>query len=219
MKYHALIGGENGLNKPPTNPCNLLDFAFLKLNAGEKYAGDSGERELLAVLLGGKATFEVGGIRFEKVGGRPGVFGGKPHSIYIPAKCKFNIKAESNVEIAMPSAPSDLTVEPYLINPGKIAAGVWGAANFKRYYHQILTLVSQPELPAQRLIVGETFTPSGNWSTYPRINTRLMTCLARLSMRRCISLKSIQPTVLGSATIIMMREKRKTSPSATTAFT
>ena len=44
---------------------------------------------------------------------------------------------------------------------------MWGAANFKRNYHQILTLASQPDLPARRLIVGETFTPSGNWSTYP----------------------------------------------------
>ena len=167
MKYHALIGGENGLNKPPTNPCHLLDFALLKLNTGEKYTGDSGERELLAVLLGGKATFEVGGKHFEKVGGRPNVFNGKPYSVYIPAKTKFNITAESNVEIAMPSAPSDLAVEPYLVEPGKIINGIWGAANFKRYYHQILTLASQPELPAQRLIVGETFTPSGNWSTYP----------------------------------------------------
>ena len=44
---------------------------------------------------------------------------------------------------------------------------MWGAANFKRYFHQILTEIAQPDLPARRLIVGETFTPSGNWSTYP----------------------------------------------------
>jgi 5-deoxy-glucuronate isomerase len=54
-----------------------------------------------------------------------------------------------------------------MIEPSKVANGVWGAANFKRYYHQILTLASQPDLLARRLIVGETFTPSGNWSTYP----------------------------------------------------
>jgi 5-deoxy-glucuronate isomerase len=45
--------------------------------------------------------------------------------------------------------------------------GVWGAANYSRNYHQILTLAGQPELPAKRLIVGETCTSSGNWSTYP----------------------------------------------------
>lgn len=42
-----------------------------------------------------------------------------------------------------------------------------GAANFGRTYHQILTEIAQPDLPARRLIVGETYTPSGNWSTYP----------------------------------------------------
>jgi 5-deoxy-glucuronate isomerase len=31
----------------------------------------------------------------------------------------------------------------------------------------ILTASDQPDLPAQRLIVGETLVPSGNWSTYP----------------------------------------------------
>ena len=48
-----------------------------------------------------------------------------------------------------------------------MVSGRWGAANFSRTYHQILTEISQPDLPARRLIVGETYTPSGNWSTYP----------------------------------------------------
>jgi len=167
MKNHTLLAVNNGLNIPSTNPCKLLQFGFLKLGAGETYSGESGEREMLAVLLGGKASFVVGKKRFEKVGGRPNVFSGKPHSVYIPANSKFTITADSAVEIALPSAPSDLEIEPYVIEPSKVANGTWGAANFKRYYYQILTLASQPDLPAQRLIAGETFTPSGNWSTYP----------------------------------------------------
>jgi 5-deoxy-glucuronate isomerase len=71
------------------------------------------------------------------------------------------------VEIALPSAPSDLATEPYVIGPERVAGGRWGAANFGRQYHQILTEIAQPDLPAARLIVGETYTPSGNWSTYP----------------------------------------------------
>jgi 5-deoxy-glucuronate isomerase len=74
-------------------------FGFLKLGAGESYSAESGERELLAVLLGGKASLEVGEKRFEKVGGRPNVFNGKPHSVYIPAQSKFTISAESAVKI------------------------------------------------------------------------------------------------------------------------
>ena len=167
MKYHALLKANAGLNTLPTNPCKLLKFDFLRLAPGKTYSGESRDREILAVLLGGRASFEIGTKCFENVGGRPHVFSGKPHSVYIPAKSKFTVKAESAVEIALPSAPSDLVVEPYVIAPSQVANGVWGAANFKRYYHQILTLASQPELPARRLIVGETFTPSGNWSTYP----------------------------------------------------
>jgi len=167
MKYHAVLTANQGLNALPTNPCQLLDFAFLKLNAGETFSGETPGREILAVILGGKATFEIAETRFEKVGGRPNVFSGKPHSLYIPAGAKYSIHAESALEVALPSAPSDLKVDPYLIAPPQIASGVWGAANFKRNFHQILTLASQPELPARRLIVGETYTPSGNWSTYP----------------------------------------------------
>ena len=168
MKYHTLLTSAPGLNSLPINPCRLLDFNLLKLASGEKHNAQSGDREILAVILGGKATFNINGITFEKVGGRPNVFSGKPHSVYIPAGARYSIQAEGAVEIALPSAPSDEGgIQPYVIAPSQVANGTWGAANFKRSFHQILTLASQPELPARRLIVGETFTPSGNWSTYP----------------------------------------------------
>ena len=167
MKYFASLESRPGLNALPYNPCRLLDFYLLVLPAGEQFTSQTGEREVLAVILGGKATFEVGGKRFEKVGGRPNVFAGKPHSVYLPAGVDYAVTAEGPVEIGITSAPSDLEAEPYVIEPAQVANGVWGAANFKRYFHQILTLAAQPDLPARRLIVGETFTPSGNWSTYP----------------------------------------------------
>jgi len=167
MKYHAHLKSEQGLNTLPTNPCKLLDFGFLKLAEGKEYTANSGDREILAVILGGKASFTVSGKDLGVVGGRPNVFGGKPFSVYIPSGANYVVKAQGAVEVALPSAPSDESIEPYVIPPSQVANGVWGAANFKRYFHQILTTAAQPELPARRLIVGETFTPSGNWSTYP----------------------------------------------------
>jgi 5-deoxy-glucuronate isomerase len=167
MKYFASLESEAGLNALPHNPCKLLGFDLLVLPGGEQYAGETNNREVLAVILGGKATFEAAGKRFDKVGGRPNVFAGKPHSVYLPAGVEYQVTAEGPVQIAMTSAPSDLEAEPYLIPPERVANGVWGAANFKRYFHQILTQIAQSDLPARRLIVGETFTPSGNWSTYP----------------------------------------------------
>ncbi len=167
MKYFASLKGTTGAISLPYNPCRLLDFKLLLLGEGEEFSAHTGDREVLAVVLGGRATFKVSGRRFENVGGRPNVFAGKPHSVYLPAGTEYTIIGEGEVQIALPSAPSDLEAAPYLIAPERVVRGVWGAANFKRYYHQILTLAAQPDLPARRLIVGETFTPSGNWSTYP----------------------------------------------------
>jgi 5-deoxy-glucuronate isomerase len=167
MKYFADVPAAAGVNDLPHNPCRLLDFQLIRLTGGEQVSGHTGGREVLAVVMGGRADFEVSGRVFEKVGGRPNPFAGKPHSVYLPAGVAYSITGVGPVEVALTSAPSDLAGEPYVIAPDRVAAGVWGAANFTRRYHQILTLASQPDLPARRLIVGETFTPSGNWSTYP----------------------------------------------------
>ncbi|HEX7160736.1 MAG TPA: 5-deoxy-glucuronate isomerase, partial [Trebonia sp.] len=166
-RYHAIIPTGDGRNTLPENPCQLLDFTLLRLEAGGTWSGESGDREILAVILGGKATFTVNGQVFSGVGEREDVFSGKPHSVYIPAGATVSVQALTPLEVAMPSAPSDLAVDPYVIGPDKIESGRWGAYNFSRTYHRILTEIAQPELPARRLIVGETYTPSGNWSTYP----------------------------------------------------
>lgn len=166
-EFFAKVPNKPGVNSLPHNPCKLLDFQLLVLPAGETYLGATGGREVLAVILGGKATFEIAGKRFEKVGKRPNVFSGKPHSVYLPAGEKYSIKAESAVEIGLCSAPSTIQTAPYVIQPEQVNTGVWGAANFSRNYYEILTATQQPDLPANRLIVGETFTPSGHWSTYP----------------------------------------------------
>jgi 5-deoxy-glucuronate isomerase len=168
MKYFAKVKNDAKVNDLEHNPCKLLGFQLVKLAAGEKVDLDSGDREVLAVIISGKATFDLGGACFESVGGRPNPFMGKPYSVYIPAGTKYAIRAEGPVEVALASAPAAADgLEPYVIGPESVTSGVWGAANFKRNFHQILTLAGQPNLPAARLIVGETFTPSGNWSTYP----------------------------------------------------
>ncbi len=167
MAYFEVVPAGPGLNRPPANPCRLLDFGYLVLADGERYEADTGEREVLAVLLGGAGAFTVGGRDLGRIGARPNVFSGKPHSAYIPCGMHLAITAHGRLEAALVSAPSDLNTEPYVIPPERVTSGTWGAANFARGYHQILTLAGQPDLPARRLIVGETFTPSGNWSTYP----------------------------------------------------
>lgn len=167
MTYFTALSTDTGINALDTNPCDLLDFQLVVLADGDDVSGSTGDREILAVILGGKATFTVGDSRFENLGSRPNVFSGKPTSVYLPAGTDYTITGVGNTEIALCSAPSDLETTPYVITPDHVTEGRWGAANFSRNFHQILTKDGQPDLPARRLIVGETFTPSGNWSTYP----------------------------------------------------
>ncbi len=165
--YFSNVSTGPGLNRLPTNPCRLLDFNYLSLKDGETFTQHTGDREMLAVVLGGKGDFVVGGHTFEGIDSRPNVFAGKPYSVYMPCGMDVAITARGRLEVALPSAPSDLALTPYVIGPDRITTGSWGAANFSRNYQQILTLAGQPDLPAQRLVVGETYVPSGNWSTYP----------------------------------------------------
>jgi 5-deoxy-glucuronate isomerase len=167
MSYFETVPSQFGLNGVSSNPFKLLDFQYLILADGATFEAATADREVLAVLLGGRGTFVADGQIFTNIGGRPNVFNGKPHSVYLPCGTNYTITAHGRLEVGLASAPSDLRTAPYVIGPDKVATGVWGAANFSRNYHQILTSISQPELPARRLIVGETYTPSGNWSTYP----------------------------------------------------
>jgi len=155
---------QEGLNHLPPHACKLLDFQKLILTDGKTYEANTGDREFVLVLLGGKCTVEAGGKKFEKIGGRPNVFAGLPYSVYIPCNTAFKVTAAGRVEIAMPSAPSDLAGEPFLISPDQVSTGVWGGANFTRNFREILVGTDKA---VRRIIVGETITPSGNWSTYP----------------------------------------------------
>ncbi len=167
MTYFTSLDTETGRNGLSSNPCNLLDFELVVLNDGDSISGQTADREVLVVILGGTLTVTVGDETFEHLGSRPNVFSGKPTSVYMPASHDYTLTGVGRVEVALCSAPSALETAPYVITPQHVTEGRWGAANFSRNFHQILTATGQPDLPAQRLIVGETFTPSGNWSTYP----------------------------------------------------
>jgi len=165
--YFTSVGGAQGLNPASENPCRLIDFARLMLRDGASHAGQTGEREVLLVLFGGRCTVEAGGKTFAQIGRRANPFAGKPHAVYLPAGTAYHISAHGNLDAGLCSAPSDLRAEPYAIAPDQVTVNAMGAASFSRELRNILTSSDQPELPARRLIVGETFVPSGNWSTYP----------------------------------------------------
>jgi len=169
MYFENIDQGE-GLNLLKENPCQLLDFGKLIVPPGGEYQGNTGDNEAVLVVLSGVAAVEAGNEKFAKVGGRPSVFTGKPYSVYLPPECEYKVQVNDDVapfKAALALAKADTGGRPFLIPPEDVVVGKWGVSNFSRTYHQILVKGLQPDHPVHRIIVGETFTPSGNWSTYP----------------------------------------------------
>ena len=164
--HFQLLSTVSGLNEARDLSCQLLGFSRLVLASGASYeASVPADREVLLVVLSGKATITVNGVRFAHVGGRASVFAGSPHSVYLPRGASYEVEALTQFEAALPSAPSSLDIAPYEIKPADVNTGTWGTLNYTRSFREIL--VEADARPACSLIVGETLTPSGNWSTYP----------------------------------------------------
>jgi 5-deoxy-glucuronate isomerase len=155
-----------GYSVVPDQSCRLLSFGTVRLPVGGVLEHAlAADREALLVILAGKAEITVNGTSLGVLGKRANVFAGLPFSIYLPRGSVARITAVTAFEAALPEAPSTLDTAPYVIPPEQVNTGQWGTLNYTRYFREIL--VEPNGLPAASLIVGETITPSGNWSTYP----------------------------------------------------
>jgi 5-deoxy-glucuronate isomerase len=100
MPYFYTLNKTSGHQVLKDKSCQLLKFAKLTLAAlaaSESYAGKTADREMLWVLLSGKARVEVGDKSFE-VGTRPDVFAGLPHSVYLPRGISYRAIALSAMD-------------------------------------------------------------------------------------------------------------------------
>jgi 5-deoxy-glucuronate isomerase len=165
-KHFHHLSKEQGYTELEGHSCELLGFGRLALGAGQSHSATvSANRETLLVVMSGKAKVTVNGEVFAEVGARMNPFAGSPHSVYLPRGARYTVEALTAFEAALPSGPADRDIAPYHIAPSQVNTGTWGTLNYTRHFREIL--VEPNGLPACSLIVGETLTPSGNWSTYP----------------------------------------------------
>ncbi|MEF3303838.1 5-deoxy-glucuronate isomerase [Paenibacillus sp. GYB003] len=149
---------------PESAGWTYVGFELVRLSAGQSIRRDTGGREACLVLLGGKADVTTRAARWGEVGGRMSVFEGtKPYSVYVPADDFYEVRALTELELAVCAAPGDGRHPARLIGPGQVAEEVRGSGSTRRRIHHIL-----PETePARSLLVVEVFTPAGHWSSYP----------------------------------------------------
>jgi len=114
-------------------------------------------------MLGGTCSVESPAGTWRRVGERPNVFAGMPYAVYLPIHTEYTVSAETDCEIALCSSRAEETHPARLIAPQDVELEVRGGGNATRQINHII----KPEFDAQRLLIVEAYTPSGNWSSYP----------------------------------------------------
>jgi len=138
-----------------------LSFWTHALKAGADLLTNTHDCEVALVPLRGKGsvTTEAGTHRLDRVG----VFRELPHVLYLPPGTRYNLAADEDFELAVGSAPAEGRYPERLITPDEINVEMRGGANVQRQVSHLLA----PPLQAERLVLFEVYTPSGNWSSWP----------------------------------------------------
>jgi 5-deoxy-glucuronate isomerase len=125
------------------------------------FSAETGDDEIAIVpLSGGGCRVSAEGETW-KLAGRANVFAGMPWTLYLPRDTAYRV--EGDAEVAICGARCERRLEPVLVRPDDVEVEVRGAGNATRQINHLV----KPEFPAERLLVVEVFTPSGNWSSYP----------------------------------------------------
>jgi 5-deoxy-glucuronate isomerase len=149
---------------PETAGWDYVGFDLHRLRPGDRIGDATGSREACLVLVSGKAQVSAGGDDFGILGERMSPFDGVPAAVYVPGYSEWSVQAETEVELAVCSAP-DATGElpARVIAPADLSKETRGSGTNTRYVTNILP----EDQPAQSLLVVEVITPGGHTSSYP----------------------------------------------------
>ena len=163
--HYAGRPGFTQLVTPGTQPVAELDFGMLLLEPGHEQALERRvSQETGLVILRGACDVTVDGEHYEDLGGRETVFDGRATGLYAPWGAEISVRAGARgVELAVCRAWAEAQQPVQVVRPEDVVAREVGGPGFLRYVHDILG----PQISTGRLLIGETFTVAGNWSSYP----------------------------------------------------
>jgi 5-deoxy-glucuronate isomerase len=149
---------------PESAGWTYVGFDLHKLKAGEEISGETGQREVCLVWISGSSSTQAGGQDFGTLGGRKSPFEGAPTALYVKAGDKWSVKAETDLELAVCSAPGGGNHQTKLIPPGTHTQIIRGKGSNVRH---VTNIMPEDDGSAQSLLVVEVITPNGNTSSYP----------------------------------------------------
>ena len=150
---------------PKSPDWGYVGFGLYRLASGETAAEATGDREVILVLVEGRAELSTGGRDFGEMGNRMSVFEKTPpHCLYIPNGSDWRAVATTDCTLAVCTAPGHSGHEAKKLGPDGITLTERGKGTNTRYINNI---AMEDRDVADSLLVTEVFTPSGHWSSYP----------------------------------------------------
>jgi 5-deoxy-glucuronate isomerase len=128
-----------------------------KLSVGKSAKGNETARETCIVFISGKGKVTIDGKDFGTIGERMNVFSGKPWSVYIPPKSKWQVTAETDCVI-------NICTPAFVIAPDTLSIETRGSGSNTRY---VCNILPEQDKRAESLLVVEVITPNGSTSSYP----------------------------------------------------
>ena len=142
-----------------------VGFELFHLEPGDDVAQVTGGREVILVLVEGKAKLTASGEDFGEMGDRMSVFDRTPpHCLYVPNDSDWSATATSKCVLAACSAPGKGGHAAQRLGPDGIELTPRGKGQNTRFINNI---AMEGRDVADSLLVTEVFTPDGNWSSYP----------------------------------------------------
>ena len=148
---------------PESAGWGYVGFGLYHLAPGEVAAEQTGDREVILVVVEGRAVITGGGEAFGEMGERMDVFERlKPAAVYVPNDTGWSVTATTECVLAVCSAPGKGKHPARAIS--EVGFEERGKGANTRFIHPI---AMEDRDVADSLLVTEVFTPAGNWSSYP----------------------------------------------------
>jgi 5-deoxy-glucuronate isomerase len=140
-----------------------LTFQVRRFGAKQRVSSATEGNELGIVVLGGICSVESPSGVWSRIGKRANVFEGVAYTLYLPIETQFTLTAETDCEVAFCYCAARKPYPARLITPEEVEIEIRGGGNATRQINHLL----KPDFPADRILLVEVYTPSGNWSSYP----------------------------------------------------
>jgi len=138
-----------------------LGFEVVRLERGDAWRREMGDREACLIWLSGSCNVETEGLRWREVGGRKDPFDGPPQALYVPPGSWVKLVAGTQSEIAIGYAPAKKGAKARRLSQARVE--IRGSGPTERKIHHIL----MEDEEAESLLVTEVLTPAAHWSSYP----------------------------------------------------